>query len=419
MKKNVIAMLLAGGMGSRLNILVSKRAKPALPFGAIYRIIDFTLSNIANSQVDVVGVLTQYKPLSLMEHLDGGRPWDLFGRTRLVEILPPKTGEASSDWYKGTSDAIYQNTGFIEDFDPDLVLVVSGDHIYSMDYNKLIAFHRERKALATVCLVRVPLSEVQNFGIAETDSKGRITSWVEKPRSSKSNLASMGIYLFNRGRLIETLNNAARHGGKDFARDVIPAMLKQKRVFGYVFNGYWRDVGTIQSYWQTNMDMLPSNSCLTVKEWGIKTNLAAKGEIGDRPSSYISRTARVTNSLIARGCEINGEVRNSILSPGVTVSKHAKILESIVFHDSVIGARSLVQCSIIDKRVNIDDSVSVGVGKSIHNRKFPKHLSTGITIVGKGAYVGPGITIGKNCIVMPDARLLPERRRKVGSGSTV
>lgn len=419
MKKNVIAMLLAGGMGSRLNILVSKRAKPALPFGAIYRIIDFTLSNIANSQIDVVGVLTQYKPLSLMEHLDGGRPWDLFGRTRLVEILPPKTGEASSDWYKGTSDAIYQNIGFMDDFDPELVLVVSGDHIYSMDYNELIAFHRERKALATVCLVRVPLSDVQNFGIAETDSKGRITAWVEKPGRSKSNLASMGIYLFNRARLIETLSNAARQGGTDFARDIIPAMLDQKSVFGYVFKGYWRDVGTIQSYWQTNMDMLQSNSGLLVKEWGIKTNLAAKGEVGDRPSSYISRTARVTNSLVARGCEIYGEVRSSVLSPGVVVSKHAKIIESIIFHDSTIGARSLVQSSIIDKRVNIDDSVCVGVGKTIRNRKFPKHLSTGISIVGKGADIGSGISIGRNCIVMPDARLLPGRRKKVGSGSTV
>lgn len=419
MKKNVIAMLLAGGMGSRLNILVSKRAKPALPFGAIYRIIDFTLSSIANSGIDVVGVLTQYKPLSLMEHLDGGRPWDLFGRTRLVEILPPKTGEASSDWYKGTSDAIYQNIGFIEDFDPELVLVVSGDHIYSMDYNDLITFHRQRRALATVCLVRVPSGDVKNFGIAETDDKGRITSWVEKPKSSRSNLASMGIYVFSRTRLLENLNDAARHGGTDFARDIIPAMVRRKSVFGYVFSGYWRDVGTIQSYWQANIDMLHSTSGLVMKDWGIKTNLAAKGEVGDRPSSYISHGARVTNSLIARGCVINGEVRNSVLSPGVTVGEHAKIIESIIFHDTTIGSDSFVECSIIDKQVNIGDSVRVGVGDAIPNKKFTEHLSTGISIIGKGASIGPGISIGKNCIVMPDARLSAGSFKDVTSGSSV
>lgn len=419
MKKGLIAMLLAGGTGSRLNILVSKRAKPALPFGAIYRIIDFTLSNIANSHIDVVGVLTQYKPLSLMEHLDGGRPWDLFGRTRLVEILPPKTGEASSDWYKGTSDAIYQNIGFINDFAPEMVLVVSGDHIYSMDYNDLIAFHREHKALATVCLVRVPSRNVQHFGIAETDERGRITSWVEKPKSSKSNLASMGVYLFNRDALVRTLSGAARRGGTDFARDIIPAMVKQKRIFGYVFGGYWRDVGTIQSYWQTNMDMLQSSSGLDVKEWAIKTNLAAKGEIGDRPSTYIGRTSLVENSLIARGCVIEGEVRNSVLSPGVMVGRHTKIVESIIFHDTTIAAHSLVQHSIIDKQVNIGDSVSIGVGSATPNRRFSKHLATGISIVGKGAHIGSGINIGRNCIIMPDARLVSTRRKKVVSGSTV
>lgn len=419
MKKDLIAMLLAGGMGSRLNILVRKRAKPALPFGAIYRIIDFTLSNIANSHIDIVGVLTQYKPLSLMEHLDGGRPWDLFGRTRLVEILPPKTGEASSDWYKGTSDAIYQNIGFIEDFDPELVLVVSGDHIYSMDYNNLIAFHRERKATATVCLVRVPSEEIQHFGIAEIDGKGRVTSWVEKPKKSRSNLASMGIYLFNRHRLVDALNGVAHQGGTDFARDIIPEMLRKKRVFGYVFNGYWRDVGTIDSYWQTNMDMLQGNSGLAVAGWGIKTNLAAKGEIGDRPSTYIGRNSRVENSLIARGCEIHGEVRNSVLSPGVRVSKRAKVFESIIFHDTTIGLNSLVQRSIVDKQVNIGDSVRVGVGNDVPNKKFPKHLSTGISIIGKGADVGQGISIGKNCIISPDARLSARGMKDVSSGSSV
>jgi glucose-1-phosphate adenylyltransferase len=419
MTKDLIAMLLAGGTGSRLNILVSKRAKPALPFGAIYRIIDFTLSNIANSHIDVVGVLTQYKPLSLMEHLDGGRPWDLFGRTRVVEILPPKTGEDISDWYKGTSDAIYQNIGFIEDYEPELVLVVSGDHIYSMDYDRLISFHRAHEADATVCLVRVPQGDVQHFGIAEIDKENRIVDWIEKPRTSESNLASMGIYVFDRKRLVETLNRAARSGETDFAQHIIPRMLRRKRVFGFVFEGYWRDVGTIQAYWQTNMDMLRSDSGLEVKNWKVKTNLVAKGEVGDRTSAYVGRSSRVTNSLVARGCVIEGEVINSLLSPGVKINKGAKIVDSIIFHDSVIGDRSLIQCCIIDKQVTVGGSVSMGSGDSVSNQKFPEHLSAGISIVGKGAYIGSGISIGKNCVIMPDARLSARRMKEVASGSSV
>ena len=419
MKKDLIAMLLAGGMGSRLNVLVSKRAKPALPFGAIYRIIDFTLSNIANSHIDVVGVLTQYKPLSLMEHLDSGRPWDIFGRTRLVEILPPKTGEEISDWYKGTSDAIYQNIGFIEDYGPELVLVVSGDHIYSMDYNRLISFHREQKADVTICLVQVPSGDVQYFGIAEIDKENRIVDWIEKPRTSKSNLASMGVYVFDRKRLIETLSKAARSGETDFAQHIIPRLLRRKRVFGFVFEDYWRDVGTIQSYWQTNMDMLRSDSGLSVRNWKVKTNLAAKGEVGDRPSAYIGRNSRVVNSLVARGCVIEGEVINSLLSPGVKISKGAKVVDSIIFHDSVIGDRSLVQYCIIDKQVPVGGAVSMGVGDSVPNEKYPKHLSTGLSIVGKGAYIGAGINIGKNCLIMPDARLSTTRMKDVASGSVV
>lgn len=419
MKKNIIAMLLAGGVGTRLNILVRKRAKPALPFGAIYRIIDFTLSNIANSGIDVVGVLTQYKPLSLMEHMDGGRPWDLFGRTRIVEVLPPKTGEEISDWYKGTSDAIYQNLGFIDDYSPDLVLIVSGDHIYSMDYRKIIAFHRARNADATISLVQVPHESVRHFGIAEIDETGRINGWVEKPKTAKSNLASMGIYVFNKEPLTKTMTEAAKKGGVDFAKDVIPRMLQRNRVYGFIFAGYWRDVGTIHSYWSTNMDMLNPQSGLAMKDWGIKTNLAAKGEVGDRPSAYIRRNATISNSLIARGCIIEGEVRNSILSPGVRVAKKARIIDSVIFHDSSIGTKSLVQGCIIDKQVNVGESVSIGSGELVPNKKFPDYLSTGISIIGKQAVIESGLTIGKNCVVSPDTRLTSKEHTTVPSGGTV
>ena len=419
MKKNIIAMLLAGGVGSRLNILVRKRAKPALIFGAIYRIIDFTLSNIANSDIEVVGILTQYKPLSLMEHIDGGRPWDLFGRTRNVEVLPPKTGEEISDWYKGTSDAIYQNLGFIDDYSPELVLVVSGDHIYSMDYRQIIEFHRMRKADATVSLIRVPPESVKQFGIAEIDDTGKIQGWVEKPETAKSNLASMGVYVFNREPLRTTIAEAASKGGVDFAKDIIPRMLPKGRVFGFVFDGYWRDVGTIQSYWSTNMDMLVPESGLKIGDWRIKTNLSAKGEVGDRPSAFVSRKARITNSLVARGCIIEGEVKNSILSPGVRVAEKACVVDSVIFHDTHMGTKSLVQSCIVDKQVRIGEDAQIGVGELIPNKKYPSHLSTGISIIGKQAIIESGLTIGKNCVVNPDTCITRQEHPIIPSGSTI
>jgi glucose-1-phosphate adenylyltransferase len=419
MKKDVIAMLLAGGVGSRLNVLVRKRAKPAIPFGAIYRIIDFTMSNIANSNIDVVGILTQYKPLSLMEHIDGGQSWDLFGRTRLVEILPPKTGEEISDWYKGTSDAIFQNIGFVEDYSPELVLVVSGDHIYAMNYHEVIAFHRDRKADATICLIRVPHEDVHHFGVAETDDQRRITNWVEKPKTARSNLASMGIYVFNRNPLTKTLTEAAKKSGTDFAKDVIPRMLQSKRVYGFVYNGYWRDVGTIHSYWQTNMDMLRDDSGLRVKDWDIKTNQSTKGEVGDRSSTYISGKARIKNSLIARGCMIEGEVTNSVLSPGVRVARGARVNDSIVFHDSSIDTHALIQYSIVDKQVVVGDSARIGIGDPVPNKTFPNHLSCGITVIGKLAKIAPGITVGKNCVINPDVQLTSTKHKKIPSGSTI
>lgn len=412
-------MLLAGGVGSRLNVLVRKRAKPAIPFGAIYRIIDFTLSNIANSNIDVVGVLTQYKPLSLMEHIDGGQSWDLFGRTRLVEILPPKTGEAISDWYKGTSDAIFQNIGFVEDYAPETVLVVSGDHIYAMNYNEVIAFHRDRKADATICLIRVPHEDVHHFGIAETDGEDRIIDWVEKPTTAKSNLASMGVYVFNRTPLTKTLTEAAKKGGTDFAKDVIPRMLQHKRVYGFIYDGYWRDVGTVHSYWQTNMDMLRRDSGLRIKDWNIKTNQSTKGEVGDRSPAHISGKARIHNSLVARGCIIEGEVVNSVLSPGVRVASCARIVDSIIFHDSSIEAHALVQSCIVDKQVMIGGSSRIGIGDCVANKISPKHLSSGITVIGKLARIAPGITIGKNCVINPDVQLASTRHKIIPSGSTI
>ena len=416
MKKDLIAMLLAGGVGTRLSILARQRAKPAIPFGATYRIIDFTMSNIANSNVEVVGVLTQYKPLSLMEHIDNGRPWDLFGRTRLVEILPPKTGEEISDWYKGTSDAVYQNLGFIDDFSPELVLVGSGDHIYHMNYNELISFHKKKRASATVCLIKVPLQEAHNFGIAEIDNTARIIKWQEKPRAPKSNLASMGVYVFKKELLKDTLIEVAKKGGVDFAKDVIPALLKNHRIFGFSFKGYWRDVGTIDAYWNANMDLIRRNSGLNIKDWQIQTNLAIKGEIGDRPSTYFGHRPKIINSLIARDCIIEGTIKNSIISPGVRIHKNTIITDSIIFHDTIIGAGSVLAKCIIDKDVDVGEKVHIGFGASIPNKKFPNQLFTGITLIGKGAEVSSNIKIGKNCIINPFAKV---KVKTVASGTTI
>lgn len=420
MKKEIIALLLAGGVGSRLSILARLRAKPAIPFGGIYRIIDFTMSNVANSNIDVIGVLTQYKPLSLMEHIDNGRPWDLFGKTRLVEILPPKTGEEVSDWYKGTSDAVYQNLGFIEDFSPDIVLILSGDHIYYMDYNKLKDYHMKKKADVTISLIRVPFEQAHHFGIAILDKKGRIIEWVEKPKKPKSNLASMGIYIFNTKVLKNALMESASKGGVDFAKDVIPLILKKKlRVFGYEFNDYWRDVGTIDAYWNCNMDLLRKNSGLNIEHWNIRTNLFVRGEVGAKPSAYIGKYSKVTNSFISAGCIIEGIVENSILSPGVVVEEGARVIDSVVFHNAVVKKNAVLLKTIIDKNVKIGKRAFIGYGDALPNKILGMNLSTGITVIGKNTILPEGIIVGKNCIISSGIDLSRSRLKKIESGSTL
>ncbi|MBN2619487.1 glucose-1-phosphate adenylyltransferase [candidate division WOR-3 bacterium] len=415
MKKETVALLLAGGVGSRLNILVGHRAKPAIVFGGIYRIIDFTLSTIATCGIDIVGVLTQYKPLSLMEHIDHGRPWDLFGRTRLVEILPPKTGGESYDWYKGTADAVYQNIGFIEDYSPDTVLIVSGDHIYNMDYQKVIAHHQATNADVTVCLVKVPITQAHLFGLATLGRKSRIRAWVEKPPIPKSDLASMGVYVFKSDILKKALRSAGPRKGTDFAKDILPALIRTKRVFGFVFKGYWRDVGTIEAYWSANMDMLSPDSGLDIRSWNIKTNNHAPGEIGDQPSAYVGARAHIHNSIVSRGCVINGTVEHSILSPGVHIAPGVKIVDSIIFHNTRIEDNCIVEKCVIDKNVIVEHSTHIGYGSYARNRRFPKHMTQGITIIGKRARIKKNLRIGKHCIIYPDM-VVDENCR---SGTTV
>ena len=396
---DVLAVLLAGGVGSRLNILVRKRAKPAVPFGGIYRIIDFTLSNAANSDLSCVAVLTQYKPLSLMDHIGDGSAWDLAGRTREVHILPPKTGEKDWDWYRGTADAVRQNLDFITQRPSKEVLILSGDHVYYMDYRKLVAYHREKKAHLTVAMMYVPWEQTHHFGIGITDEEGRIIDWEEKPAKARSNLASMGVYVFDTSYLIEVLQKVKE---EDFGMHVLPYSLEHARVYAYPFQGYWRDVGTLEAYFQANMDLLRPDSGLVPEEWGIMTNVLTRG-MADRPPTQILCTGKVENSVVSPGCTIAGEVRNSVLSPGVRLEEDAVVEDSIIMHDTVIAKGAHLKRVIVDKNVYVGEGARVGFGDpQVVNRHFPKHLFSGLTVIGKAANIPGGAQVGTNCAIYPE-----------------
>jgi glucose-1-phosphate adenylyltransferase len=415
--KDTAVMLLAGGVGSRLNILVSHRAKPAVPFGGMYRIIDFTMSNIANSGFTNVAVLTQYKPLSLMGHIGNGSSWDLSGRFRSAKILPPKTGEKEWDWYKGTADAVRQNLSYIGREDYRQVLILSGDHIYRMDYGAMLRFHQEKKAMVTIGMLEVPWEETYQFGTGITDGEHRIVEWEEKAPRAKSNLASMGIYIFDRNYLVGLLEETRE---VDFGHHIIPKALQEGRVFAFPSHGYWRDVGTIQAYWDANMDLLKAGSGLNPESWKVMTNLSTDGIPHDRPPIRVAGDGRVISSVISPGCIISGMVENSIISPGVIIEEGASVRNSIVMHDSVIGENSHVERCIIDKQVNLGRGSDIGRGDhEIHNRLFPEHLNTGLTLIGKGAVIPKGITVGTNCIIYSRVCLEDFSTEHVPSGENI
>ncbi|WP_457574952.1 glucose-1-phosphate adenylyltransferase family protein [Desulfolithobacter sp.] len=400
---DALVLLLAGGIGSRLNILVGHRAKPAVPFGGLYRIIDFSLSNVMNSGLTRVGVLTQYKPLSLMRHIGTGEAWDFIGRTRGVKILPPRTGERDSDWYKGTADAIRQNIDFIRANPSEQVLILSGDHIYQMDFAAMQVYHQVKKADVTIGMMVVPKSEIHQFGAGIVDRENRIIDWEEKPKEPRTNLASMGIYVFDTEYLLRTLERDRRE--IDFGMHIIPRAIEQDRVFAYPFYGYWRDVGTIQAYWEANMDVIRPDSDITPEAWGIRSNVEADGLPMDRAPARFLSGSRVESSMVCAGSVIEGTVINSILSPGVRVEKGAVIRDSVIFQDSVIGRNAVVDLCICDKRVHIGAGARVGDGdnKGCPNVDYPTHLYTGITLVGKKALVPENVRVGRNCIISPDS----------------
>ena len=416
---DTLVLLLAGGVGSRLNHLVLTRAKPAVPFAGLYRIIDFSLSNVMNSGMRQVGVLTQYKPLSLMRHLGTGEAWDFSGRSRGVKILPPSTGFKDSDWYKGTADAIRHNLRFIKSHPSKEILILSGDHIYQMDLHAMVKHHRQQNADITIAMMIVPKEQIHQFGTGITDPEGRIVEWEEKPKVPRTNLASMGIYVFNAEYLINLL--AENKEEVDFGIHLIPKAIARDNVFAYPFEGYWRDVGTIQAYWEANMDLLVDEPEISPEAWGIRPNLESEQHLADRIPARFTAGSRVTRSMISAGCVIEGEVENSVLSPGVKIGRGCRIKDSIIFHDCVIEAGATVNLAIMDKRVKVGKGAVIGTGenKKKPNMKFPDHLYTGISLIGKEATIPAETVVGRNCIINPWSRLTDLKGKELKDGETV
>ena len=366
-KKKCIAMLLAGGQGSRLYALTERTAKPAVGFGGKYKIIDFPLSNCVNSHIDTVGVLTQYQPLALNEYIGNGAPWDLDRVRGGLSVLPPYQGKKHSDWYKGTANAIYQNLDFIRQYDADYVLVLSGDHIYKMDYNKMLEYHEEKGAVCTIATITVPIDEASRFGICNTNPDGSIYEFEEKPKEPKNDQASMGIYIFNTETLIDYLERDAEdpESSNDFGKNVIPALLSAgEKLFAYPFVGYWKDVGTIASLWEANMDLLGETPVFDIADPHFRIfsrNFA-------RPPQYIGEGAKIANSLISEGCHIEGTVENSVLFGGVTVEKGAVIRDAVIMEDVTVGKDAKVSYAIIDSDAVIENGASVGEARGSRSK---------------------------------------------------
>ena len=400
-KQEVVAMLLAGGQGSRLGVLTRNLAKPAVPFGGKYRIIDFPLSNCVNSGIETVGVLTQYQPLELNDYIGNGQPWDLDSNNAGVHVLPPYQKQKKTDWYKGTANAIYQNIPFIERYNPDYVVVLSGDHIYKMDYSKMLSFHKEKNAACTIAVYEVPMAEASRFGILNTNEDGSIYEFDEKPKKPKSNKASMGIYVFTWEKLRKYLEEDEENpkSQNDFGKNVLPAMLNAgESMFAYRFEGYWKDVGTIESLWESNMDLLDPNIPLDLNdpEWRIYSRNPVM------PPHYVAKGATIQNSLAAEGCNVYGTVDFSVLFAGVYVAPGAVVRDSIIMPGSRIEEGATVQYAIV-----AENSV-VGANSVVGQR--PEDMENkedwGVAVIG------PGCTLAPDTVVPPKAMIDAEEVEK-------
>jgi len=411
--QKLLAVILAGGQGERLSVLSQQRAKPAVPFAGKYRIIDFTLSNCVNSGIFNIIVLTQYQPVSLTEHIGVGTPWGLVPPDRSIRLLQPYLArEEGRDWYKGTADAVYQNLDRVEGEDIAEVLVLSGDHIYKMDYSPMVEFHRENEADVTLAVTPFPEEELIRFGTVVTDESGRVTRFQEKVKRPESNLVSMGVYIFKKDILHQWLEGRTGH---DFGRNIFPKMADQGRIFAYVFNGYWRDIGTVESYWQANMETLEmAQSFRADVDWPLYTR-----EL-ECPPTKICKTAAVTNCLISSGCTIEGHVEHSVISPGVSVAPGAVVKDSIIMDGTEVGRDSVIDRSILDKGVVVKAGCHIGFGNDFHiNRNNPKVLNTGLTIVGKQAMIPYGAKVGRNCIIYDNVAEADFPGPEVQSGETI
>lgn len=415
----VLAVILAGGRGERLSILAEQRSKAAIPIAGRYRVIDFILSNCVNSGIHDVAVLTQYEPHSLVEHIGVGAPWGLATPDRGIRLLQPYLArEESRGWYKGTADAIYQNLQYIEEQGAELVLILCGDHVYKMDYSWMLKFHEERQADATLAVTRLPEANLQQFGTVMLNEEGQAIGFQEKVRQAKSNLVSMGVYLFKKDILQQWLEEDAQLSSSkhDFGRNIFPRWVNKARIFGYDYQGYWRDIGTVQTYWQVNMDMIEMSlgGYLSDAGWPICTS-----EV-ERPPATISKRANVANSLICNGCVIEGDVEHSVISPGVIVDEGAVVKDSIVMSDGFVGSHSIIDRSILDEGVAVEAGCHLGFGDDfVVNRREPKVVKTGITIVGRRAKVPPGVRLGRNCVICPGVVEDDFTTAEVQSGKTI
>ncbi len=410
------AMILAGGVGSRLCLLSEKRAKPAVPFGGKYRIIDFTLSNCVNSGIFDVGILTQYRPLSLRDHIGIGRAWDLDRKRGGVELLQPFQGWAENDWYRGTADAVWQNWHRVQDRQAEHILVLSGDHVYRMDYRPMIEAHLERGADATVAVTEVPIEQASQFGVVRTDASGWITGFLEKPANPPSGRISMGVYVFRTAALLEELvRDDERNSAHDFGRQILPALVERGRVAAFVVPGYWQDIGTLDSFYRANLDLVSEDPPFPLEDprWPIFTPST------EYPPARIGAGAHVRSSIVTHGTIVHGTVERSVLFPGAVVEEGAVVRDSIVMGECWIGPDAVLDRVILDKRVHVGRAAVIGTGPSIPNRSCPEHLSSGLTLVGKETRVPEGITVGRNVRIAPDLAEEDFPREGLASGDVL
>lgn len=397
--KDCVAMILAGGQGSRLGALTKNVAKPAVPFGGKYRIIDFPLSNCIHSGIDTVGVLTQYQPLELNTYIGNGKPWDLDRSNGGAYVLPPYQSAHMGEWYKGTANAIYQNLGFLERFNPNNVLILSGDHIYKMHYGEMLKAHKESGAAATIAVMPVPWEEASRFGIMNTDAEtGEITDFEEKPAEPKSNLASMGIYIFSYDALKKYLTDDEHdpNSDNDFGKNIIPKMLRNgEKMMSYRFEGYWKDVGTIQSLWEANMDLIddPPKFSINDRDWIIYSRNMALAP------HYVGKNAKIINSTVTEGCYIDGEIKHSVVFGGVEVGEGAKIIDSVIMPGVRIGKGAVIQKTVVGADAVIGEKARIGVVDDENNKYASKYCTHGIVLVESGAVIEDNAEIAKESMV--------------------